>query len=768
MKAPAKVSAGLWELLGVAMLLLLPVLGVRLAGLPLSVYLEFPPVTRQVAHAPFSWWIFAGMAAVLLAFVWLVGKRVSGVRFQVSGVRCQEAGGGRGFPWWGWAGVTLGIAAWVLAWTRFPWFTGLQIFTFTPQWLAYVVVVNALTYRRSGRCMLVDRPLHMFRLFIFSAAFWWFFEYLNRFVQNWHYAGIGTLAPWKYFLFATLPFSTVLPAVMSTSEWLATFPRLTAGLEDMPCWSPRRPRLVSVVALILSGAGLAGIGVFPDLLFPLLWVSPLVIIVALQSLSGRETVLVDMTRGDWRQVVRLALAALVCGVFWELWNYHSMAKWIYTVPYVNRFKVFEMPVLGYAGYLPFGLECAVIAGLVERSGGIGGHGRWRSVALVVVALTCSALVWLPCLHLFFRPDLEVYRQKDGMPREAEAMARRHLGIWSDAALREKEISVMRFSNAEWDFMGRTFLVLALGNMGLREPERKQEYLAVMDAILDETLRLEKERGKFHFLMDYARNGSFVAKGGRSMFQDGEIALMLAVRRLVAEKPEYADLLRQRVDTMAACMAESPVLSGESYPDECWTFCNVLGLTAMRIHDVLDGRDHHELIERWLAVAKERLTDKRTGLLISSYSFSGDHYDGPEGSTIWMVAHCLQLLDPAFAADQYSRARRELGRDMLGFGYAREWPVTWCGPADVDSGPIIPLLGASAGSSGLALVGAAAFGDDAYLRQLLTSLSYGGFPVRDGGRLRYCASNQVGDAVILYAMVLGPAWEDVVRRERRHP
>jgi len=262
--------------------------------------------------------------------------------------------------------VALGIGAWILAWTRFPWFAGLQMFTFTPLWLAYVVVVNALTYRRGGRCMLVDRPAHLLRLFVFSAVFWWFFEYLNRFVQNWHYVGIGALPPWKYFVFATLPFSTVLPAVLSTAEWLATFPRLTEGLADGPRLAPSRPRLASAVALVLAGAGLAGIGVFPDLLFPLLWVSPLAILVALQSLSGGETVLTDVTRGDWRQVVRLALAALVCGVFWELWNYHSLAKWVYTVPYVNRFKVFEMPVLGYAGYLPFGLECAIIAGLVER------------------------------------------------------------------------------------------------------------------------------------------------------------------------------------------------------------------------------------------------------------------------------------------------------------------------------------------------------------------------------------------------------------------
>jgi hypothetical protein len=47
-----------------------------------------------------------------------------------------------------------------------------------------------------------------------------------------------------------------------------------------------------------------------------------------------------------------------------MWNVHSLNKWIYSVPYVHRFLVFEMPLLGFAGYLPFGLECAALGGTV--------------------------------------------------------------------------------------------------------------------------------------------------------------------------------------------------------------------------------------------------------------------------------------------------------------------------------------------------------------------------------------------------------------------
>ncbi len=158
-------------------------------------------------------------------------------------------------------------------------------------------------------------------------------------------------------------------------------------------------------------------------------------------------------------------------------------------------------------------------------------------------------------------------------------------------------------------------------------------------------------------------------------------------------------------------------------------------------------------------------EPRTGLLISSFRLDGARKDGPEGSSIWMVAHCLQLIDAAFARDQYARARRELGRELLGFGYAREWPDASRGPADVDSGPIVPLLRASPGSSGLALLGAAAFGDRDYFSALSASLDLAAFPTAEHGALRYAAGNLLGDAVVLYAQVLGPLWREVQRRAR---
>jgi len=338
------------------MLLGLPLIGVRLAGMPVAQFMEFPPLTQHVEHAGFMWVAFVGLALFAVAVLGpLVRANI------VSTPDTSAKVNRKSFPWWGWCGIVFGIAVWIPAWNRFEWFEFFQLHTFTPLWFSYIVVVNALTYRRSGKCMLKDRPGRLLLLFVTSAAFWWFFEYLNRFVQNWYYTELESISRLEYFILATLSFSTVLPAVLGTYELLKTLPRLSAGLDDFTHVKIARPKLTAVIVLGIAGFGLAGLGVWPDVLFGLLWVSPLLIIISLQTLMGRKHRLTSLAHGDWRSVWLVALAALICGFFWEMWNWHSFSKWIYTVPYVSRFKIFEMPLLGFLGYLPFGLECLVVA-----------------------------------------------------------------------------------------------------------------------------------------------------------------------------------------------------------------------------------------------------------------------------------------------------------------------------------------------------------------------------------------------------------------------
>ncbi len=347
------------------LLLGLPLLGVWLAGLPVSQYTEFPPLAIYRVAAPFS----TTAAIVIFATqvpLWLPVIAIT-LRFQVSGFRFQR------LPRWGWIALAWTGTWWIIAWTRLPCFAPIQRHTFTPLWLGYITFVNALTFARSGRCMMTQEPRRLMRLFAASGFFWWFFEYLNRFVQNWFYVGIENFGRFEYFIFATLAFSTVLPAVISTAEMLDAFTpanalAFTARRPPAGATEPRRiaAKILGGAQLLLGCLALTSIGIWPDYFFPFLWLAPLFILTSLKALRGEETIFSPAARGDWRRLAVLSLAALICGFFWEMWNFHSLAKWQYLVPFVGVWKVFEMPLLGFAGYLPFGWECAVIADALAR------------------------------------------------------------------------------------------------------------------------------------------------------------------------------------------------------------------------------------------------------------------------------------------------------------------------------------------------------------------------------------------------------------------
>lgn len=385
--------------------------------------------------------------------------------------------------------------------------------------------------------------------------------------------------------------------------------------------------------------------------------------------------------------------------------------------------------------------------------------RWLSGP---IALALASAIWLPSVHwLFVRsPDTFLSDSTGGIPSQPRALAERQLTLWTDPALKARELQRMRGRNAEWDFMGRSFFVWSLAELSLRDPASAPRKLAVADEIIDETLRLERDQGQTVFLLPYASRRPWVVRPARSLFVDGEIALMLATRRMAkdGDKPEYRAALTERVDAIVARLQASPLLISESYPDECWLFDHAVALAAIRLADRLDGTDHSAFLRTWLDNARHHFIDPRTGLLVSSFSTAGDIGDGPEGSSIWAALHFLRLVDENFAREQYALARRELAHGLGGFAWSREWPVSASRAAlDIDSGMIVPGLDISAGGSGMAFIGASSFSDIDYLGRLHATLDFAAFPLRENGGLRYCASNLVGDAVMLYAGVLGPIW-----------
>ncbi len=346
--------AGLGLLL--ILLLALPLFGLLLAGYSLPPHLTLFPIPTEPGTASFSWvacgTLTALIAATLSPIIWRF--------FQATGFTQHEPSHPAGFPWWGWLAILWVVVAWLLAWTRHSWFTPLQHHTFPLLWFGYIVTLNAFTYQRSGQCLLLHRPRLLCQLFLLSAGFWWGFEYLNQYVNNWHYVNLPETAHFEYILHTTVAFSTVLPAVLSTYEWLATFPRLTLPFEN---WHTLPGLIVQPTGwafLSLGSIGLGMIGIWPTLLFPFLWLCPLFLLLGIQIIRKEKTCFHGLVQGDWRPVLLSALAALLCGFWWELWNANSLVHWEYTIPYVHTFKIFEMPILGYSGYMPFGLTCLAI------------------------------------------------------------------------------------------------------------------------------------------------------------------------------------------------------------------------------------------------------------------------------------------------------------------------------------------------------------------------------------------------------------------------
>ena len=343
----------------ILLILVLPLVGAALMGKPLGVYLQFPPKPPAHPQPDFSWVVFIGLSIFILSTtVPLV------LRFFLHKSDAQKTPPAKAFPWWGWAGVALGAVSWFLAWTRFPWMGEMQRHTFTPLWISFIIVANAFLHRKTGRAPLIARTREFLLLFPTSAFFWWSFEYLNRFLGNWRYTGDRPFTTIEYLIFATLPFSTVLPAVLTIRELIFSNARFDAAFRNWVPVSPTRPQLFALAALLLSCLGLLAISAFPNIVYPMVWVSPPLLLISFSALYKRPQALSPIAKGDWRDFVASSFAALFCGFFWEMWNYGSKMIWFYEVPYVSAFFIFEMPLLGYAGYLPFGILCAQIGNMV--------------------------------------------------------------------------------------------------------------------------------------------------------------------------------------------------------------------------------------------------------------------------------------------------------------------------------------------------------------------------------------------------------------------
>jgi hypothetical protein len=234
---------------------------------------------------------------------------------------------------------------------------------FTPiVWTGYVLFVDALAARLTGRSYLVTDRVDGVLVALTSIAAWWLFEWYNapRFWRGgaeaaglwWRYHALEPNL-WLRRLGYDWAFATIFPALFLTAAVL----RATAfrGARVRP-WRPSPSTLRALSALGAVMVVLPLVIVSPWLV-PLVWTGFAFLLEPLNARAGRPSWLADLGRGDASRLVALLAAGAVCGVLWEFWNYWATARWTYTVPYLGDVKLFEMPVLGYLGFPPFALEC---------------------------------------------------------------------------------------------------------------------------------------------------------------------------------------------------------------------------------------------------------------------------------------------------------------------------------------------------------------------------------------------------------------------------
>ena len=337
--------------------ILVPTTGLLLSPIPLALFLEFPPQTLYVRHAAFSLTIWVLLALTVLAALYPFLRKLR-VKTRVAGTTAAK------YQWPAWAlfGPCCIVLCWSFSWIQDPQAKCIQQFSFFGLWLGFIFTFEALLVRIGLAPSWNGAVSRYVLLYPSSAVFWWSFEYLNRFAQNWSYRGIEDYSAVRYGFLASLSFSTVLPAVLAVGRLLPQLLQLQVFENLAPV---RWPRQMVMTILLLTIATLFFLPSAPNVLYPMLWLAPVLVLACVADRRGEIGVISSLQKGDWRFVTQWSIAGLFCGFFWEFWNSNSVLKWVYHVPYVSTLHIFEMPLLGYAGYLPFGVFCAMVLQVLQ-------------------------------------------------------------------------------------------------------------------------------------------------------------------------------------------------------------------------------------------------------------------------------------------------------------------------------------------------------------------------------------------------------------------
>lgn len=218
-------------------------------------------------------------------------------------------------------------------------------------WWSFILVVDSLNFRRRKASPLSESTKSFLFLAFISVFVWLIFELFNLRLKNWSYHDLPS-SIFERWLGYFIAFASVIPAMREISFFVEGFfkKKRLALFRMKP--SPIFLRLcvfLGVLSIFLSLS-------WPRLFFPLVWLCFIFLLEPLNFWLENKTFLADLERREWTRLWSWISAGLVAGFFWELWNFWAGSRWEYSLPYLNFWRVFQMPVLGFTGFLPFALE----------------------------------------------------------------------------------------------------------------------------------------------------------------------------------------------------------------------------------------------------------------------------------------------------------------------------------------------------------------------------------------------------------------------------
>jgi hypothetical protein len=258
-------------------------------------------------------------------------------------------------------------------------------------WWSYIVFAEAWLHRRGGPSLLFSAPARFLKLLPWSVNIWLVFELYNLRLGNWGYLEVPAPLAIRW-LGYTISFATVLPAIFTTSALIGHSGLVRTGRATPPRALRQRYRRLVVIGLAVLLLPL----IWPKYFFPLVWGGFILVLEPLNHRFHAPSLLRDWEQGSLQRFWQLLVAGACCGFLWEFWNFWAGAKWVYTIPYVHFFKIFEMPILGFLGFPPFAVQCYVMVASAQLAADRLREGLTRRQYAAARFFLIALVVFLDC------------------------------------------------------------------------------------------------------------------------------------------------------------------------------------------------------------------------------------------------------------------------------------------------------------------------------------------------------------------------------------